>query len=258
MLQEAKAEIDLLGPNAALQGKNEQSMSGRALNFQQQAGMMEAATFLDRIRALSIAVYRSVWARIQQNWTAERWIRVTDNERNIRFVGLNRPVTALEAQAKQLGVNKENFAQFAEQNPDQAQQLAMLSQSPMASQVVGVENNVTELDVDITIDEGIDTPTIAAEQFEQLVQMAGSGIPIPPDVLIEASALRNKERLLEMLQQGPSPEQQQAQQIQLQGAAADVEETQSKTMLNIAKAENESVKPLVEGLKAGQQNQPNI
>jgi hypothetical protein len=258
MLQEAKAEIDLLGPNAALQGKNEQSMSGRALSFQQQAGMMEAATFLDRIRALSIAVYRSVWARIQQNWSEERWIRVTDNERNIRFVGLNRPITALEAQAKQLGVNKENFAQFAEQNPDQAQQLAMLSQSPMAQQVVDVENNVTELDVDITIDEGIDTPTIAAEQFEQLVQMAGSGVPIPPDVLIEASALRNKERLLEMLQQGPSPEQQAAQQIQLQGAQADVEETQSKTMLNVAKAESEGIKPLVEGLKAGQQSQPGV
>src|SRR6185503_11274670 len=120
----------------------------------------------------------------QQHWTAERWIRVTDNEKNIRFVGLNRPVTALEVQAKQLGVTQDNFQEFAQQAPDQARALAMFARTSEAQQVVSVENNVGELDVDITIDEGIDTPTIAAEQFDQLMQAAASGaIPIPPDVL---------------------------------------------------------------------------
>lgn len=256
LLQEAKNEIDLLGPNAALQGKNQTDMSGRAIMAQQQAGMLEAATVLDRVRCLSLAVYRAVWARIQQHWNAERWIRVTDNERNVRFVGLNRPVTAIEAKARQLGVTRDNFQQFAQQAPEQARELALFAHSPAAQQVVEVENNVVELDVDITIDEGIDTPTIAAEQFDQLVKMSGSGVPIPPDVLIEASALRNKERLLEMLQQGPSPEQQAAQQIQLAGAQAQVEETQSKTALNLAKAETESVKPMELGLRAGMQGAP--
>lgn len=256
LLQEAKNEIDLLGPNAALQGKNQTDMSGRAIMAQQQAGMLEAATVLDRVRCLSLAVYRAVWARIQQRWNAERWIRVTDNKRNVRFVGLNRPVTAIEAKARQLGVTRDNFQQFAQQAPEQARELALFAHSAAAQQVVEVENNVVELDVDITIDEGIDTPTIAAEQFDQLVKMSGSGVPIPPDVLIEASALRNKERLLEMLQQGPSPEQQAAQQIQLAGAQAQVEETQSKTALNLAKAETESVKPMELGLRAGMQGAP--
>jgi hypothetical protein len=102
----------------------------------------------------------------------------------------------------------------------------------------------------------MDTPTIAAEQFEQLVQMAGQGLPIPPDVLIEASSLRNKDKLLEMMKQGPSPEQVEAQKIQLAGEAAKVEETHSKTALNIAKTATEEVKPMVEGLRAGAQPQP--
>jgi hypothetical protein len=263
MLQHAQQEIDLLGPNAALQGKNESSMSGRAINFQQQAGMMEAATFLDRIRCLSIAVYRSVWARIKQHWTAERWIRVTDNENNLKFVGLNKPVTALEQMAQKFGVNRDNFQQFAQQAPEQAQQLAAFAQSPMGQQVVDVQNNVTELDVDITIEEGIDTPTIAAEQFEDLVKMAGSGVPIPPDVLIAASSLRNKEQLLERMQQGPSPEQQQQMEIQMRGMVAEVakteaevEETKADTLLTMQKAQSEGIRPMIEGLKAGQAQPP--
>lgn len=257
MLQEAKNEIDLLGPNASLQGKNQQDMSGKAIIAQQQGGMLESATLLDRVRCLSLAVYRAVWCRIQQHWTAERWIRVTDNEKNVRFVGLNRPVTMLERTAKQMGVTQENFQQFAQEAPDQAQQLAMFAQTPQAQQVVEIENGVTELDVDITIDEGIDTPTIAAEQFDALLQAAASGaIPIPPDVLIEASSFRNKEQLLKMMKQPPSPEQQAGQQLQLAGAQAQVEETQSKTMLNVAKAQNEQVRPMIEGLKAGQGQPP--
>jgi hypothetical protein len=68
LLQEAKAEIDLLGPNAALAGKNESDQSGRAILAQQQGGMLEAATFLDCLRVLSLGVYRSCWCRIQQYW----------------------------------------------------------------------------------------------------------------------------------------------------------------------------------------------
>src|SRR5690606_23251721 len=99
-----------------------------------------------------------------------------------------------------------------------------------------------ELDVDIILDEGIDTPTIAAEQFTELVQLASSGIPIPPDVLIEASSLRNKDRLLEMMKQGPSPEQQAAAELELAGKQAEVENTQSDTAKNYASIQIDSFK----------------
>lgn len=254
LLQEAKNEIDLLGPNAALAGKNTADMSGRAIIAQQQGGMVEATTFLDRVRVLSLAVYRAVWCRIRQYWTDERWIRVTDNEQNLKFVGLNRPVTLLQAKAEQMGVTQENIGQAP---PEVQQQLMAAAAHPMARQVVRVDNEVGALDVDIVVDEGLDTPTIAAEQFEQMLKMASTGmIPIPPDVMIEASSLRNKDKLLEMMKQPPSPEAQAAKELQLRGAAAEVAKTESEATLTHAKAENEHLKPYIEGAKAAQQFAP--
>lgn len=253
MLQEAKNEIDLLGPNAALAGKNQADMSGRAIIAQQQGGMVETATLLDRIRVLSLATYRAIWCRIRQHWTAERWIRVTDSERNLKFVGLNRPVTMLEAEAEKMGVTKENVAQAP---PEVIQRLKLLASHPMAQQVARVENQVSELDVDIIVDEGIDTPTIAAEQFDQMLKLAGTGtVQIPPDVLIEASALKNKDALLERMRQPPSPEQQQMQQLQMAGAQAEVAKTGAEAELTQAKAANEQIKPIAEGMKLAQGHQ---
>ena len=249
MLQEAKAEIDLQGPNAALGGKNERDMSGRAILAQQQGGLTELATYLDRIRCLSLAVYRSVWSRVRQHWTGERWVRVTDNENNLRFVGVNRPVTALQAAARKMGVEKDNLEQA---DPQAVQQLQQFAMNPMSQQVVEIENNVVELDVDILVDEGIDSPTIAAEEFDSMLKLAGTGmIQIPPDVLIEASSLRNKERLLEMMKQGPSPEQQQMGQIQMADAMAKIEKLQSETAENYAQIEQMQAKQQMDAFSTG-------
>ena len=235
LLQEAKSEIDLLGPNAALSGKNEQSQSGRAILAQQQGGMTEAATYLDRLRVLSLAVYRSVWCRVQQFWTEERWVRVTDSDKNMKFVGVNQPLTMLQAMANDMGITKENMGQA---DPQALAMLQQFANDPRAQQVIAVENNVSELDVDITVDEGIDTPTIAAEEFDSLLRMAGTGmVQIPADVLIEASSLRNKDRLLEMLKQEPDPAMEQMKQMAMAMEAAKIEKTQSETAKNTATAQ---------------------
>lgn len=248
LLQEAKAEIDLLGPNAALGGKNQQEASGRAILAQQQGGMTELSAYLDCIRTLSLAVYRSIWARVRQHWTGPRWVRITDDQRNLRFVGINQPVTALQAEAKRLGVSKDNMA---DADPQAVGYLQTLANLPAGQQIVGIENAVAELDVDIIVDEGIDSPTIAAEQFEQMLKLAGGGLPIPPDVLIEASSLKNKDQLLERMRQGPSPEQMAAQQIALAGEQAKVEETQSKTFKNTVDANVAMQQAQIDAVRAG-------
>lgn len=249
LLQEAKAEIDLLGPNAALAGKNEAQMSGRAIMAQQQGGMTESATYLDRLRVLSMAVYRSVWFRVRQFWKEERWVRVTDNDMNTRFVGLNRPVTMLQMAAQQMGVTRDNVKDAP---PEVQQQLQMMATNPASQQVVGYENAVTELDVDIVVDEGMDTPSVAAEQFDQMLKMAGAGLPIPPDVLIEASSLRNKEKLLEMMRQ-PNPMQDMQGQMAMEAGQAKIAETQSKAAKNMADAEATQAQAALSALQAGMQ-----
>lgn len=233
MLQEAKAEIDLLGPNAALAGKNENDSSGRAIIAQQQGGMIEVALLMDRLRQLSLAVYRSIWARIRQFWDEPRWIRVTEDERNLRWVGLNTPRTVMDIAREKLADDPE--AEF---------KLAMLARDPRAGMVAEVQNAVAELDVDIVIDEGMDTPTVAAEQFDTLSKMMPGLSQLPPEameLLVQASSLRDKDKLLtiieNMKQQGPSPEQQAAQQMAMAKEQADIENTQSDTVKNLADAQ---------------------
>lgn len=235
MLQEAKAEIDLLGPNAAMAGKNENDMSGRAILAQQQGGMVEVALLHDRLRSLSLDVYRAIWARIKQHWKAQRWIRVTDDERNLKWVGLNVPKTMLDVAAERL-----------QGDPEAAMKLQVLSRDPMAQMPMETQNPVAEMDIDIVIDEGMDTPTVQAEQFDMLSKMMPAMTQLPPQalkLLVTASSLRDKDKLLEIVEQmeqqaaQPSPLQQAQEQLEIQNAEATIRETESKAVKNIADAE---------------------
>lgn len=186
LLAEAKAEIDLAGPNAAMQGKDERAPSGRAILASQQGGYIELAPVLDGLREFDVRVYKQIWNRIRQFWTGERWIRVTDDERNLKWVGLNQPMM-LADRVKQ---------DFGGQIPPQ------IMGDPRLGQQIGIRNNVAEMEVDIILEDVPDTVTIQHEQFQELASMAGAGVPIPPDILIEASSLRNKKALLERMQSG--------------------------------------------------------
>jgi hypothetical protein len=221
--------------------------------LQQMGGMTEAADYLDAVRRLSLMVYRSVWARVKQFWKEERWIRVTDNEMNVRFVGINKPVTMIQALAKQAGISKDNLQ---EQPPEVQQRLQMFAMDPRAQQVVSTENAVSELDIDIIIDEGIDTPTIQAEQFDVVAKMLPGAPPNLQPILWEAllanSAFKDKEKALEALRQ-PNPMAEQQAQMQAIGAQAEIEKTQSETALNMAKTEDTKAGTMVNALQTGLQ-----
>lgn len=228
MLLDAKAEIDLLGANAALAGKNENDMSGRAILAQQQGGMVEVARMFDRLRSLSIDVYRAIWNRIRQFWPNERWVRVTDEEKNLRFVGLNQKITvamlaqevmqgdeaAMQKAAQLVGPK---VLQAAMQGDQQAQAAVGMFVQQNGEQVVEVRNAVNELDVDIVVDEGMDTPSVQAEQFEIVAKLLPGIVSLPPayaKILIQASQFRGKDQMIEaldeMMQQG-NPAEAQAQ-----------------------------------------------
>lgn len=206
MLQEAKNEIELMGPNAALQGKQGNAPSGRAILANQQGGQTEITLLVDRHRHLKRRVYEGAWNLIRQYKDGEWWVRVTDDEKNVRFVGFNRPVTMLEdmqKQAEQQGVPPEQF---------QAQLQQMVAQDPMAQQrlqaVVRVENQATRMFMDITLEDVPDVANVAEEQFQALVQLAPA-VTFPPKVYLKASSLRNKDQLLEELDGAQmSPEEQ--------------------------------------------------
>jgi len=176
LLQESKSEIDASGVNPAIEGDLKAS-SGRAQEMIASAGLAEQAIAFEALRDWSWRIYRATWHRIRQYWTEERWVRVTDDERNLRWIGINTPA-------------KDEMGQPI-MGPDG---------QPQRQNVLG------ELDIDLILEEGPDTVTIQSEQFEQLVELKKADPQaIPTKAIIEASSLRNKEAILEHLQQGGVP-----------------------------------------------------
>ena len=225
LMQEAKNEIDLMGANSALEGETGESTSGRAVLARQQGGMIEIGAMNDKLHRFTRTVYRHIWMRIKQYWTEERWIRVTDDEKNVRFVGFNRPITL----ADHLGsVPPEEAAAMA-------QELALGPNDPRLQQQVAVDNQIEAMDVDIIIEEVPDQVSLAGEMFQALANYAAAGT-IPPEVLIEADPTlptKQKEKLLKMLEEKVQAQQQQqpspAEQLEAAETQADIQKTQAET-----------------------------
>ena len=204
LLMEAKGEIDVSGVNPALEG-NQQAPSGRAQEIQQASALSEMAVIFDALRDWSWRVYRASWNRVRQYWTDEKWVRVTDDENNVRFVGLNHPVTAAE--------EVQAYLEAGQPIPPELEHIAQTN--PQA--VVRVDAPVASMDVDIIVQDGPDSVTIQSEQFQALVELKQADPQaIPIEMVIEASSLRNKDQILEHLQRGGIPPQVQQQMEQLQ------------------------------------------
>jgi hypothetical protein len=207
LLQDAKNAIDLKGPNATMMGDKTQgssAASGRAIIASQQGGMIQLGDLTDHLRHLDKRVFRTIWNRIRQFWDAEKWVRITDDERNVKWVGVN---------------------------VDPAQiQMAMQQQPEMADRIAGVIGNVAELDCDIIIDEVPDGIVPAVEQFQQLIELKqfDANNEIPFRALVAAAPnLKNKPQFLEAIdkraeEQAQNPMAQAQQQLQLRGATAEV------------------------------------
>lgn len=224
LLQESKNAIDLKGPNATEMGDKtggSNSASGRAIVASQQGGMIQIGDLLDNLRHLDKRVFRAIWNRIRQYWTAEKWIRVTDDEQNVKWVGMN-------------------------VDPQQVQM--MMQQDPQAAEKIkGLVGNVAELDCDIIIDEAPDSLTPQLEQFQSLVELKKFDTEgeIPFKSIVRAAPnLKGKQAILNEMEQRAAQKaqaSQPAQQLQQRGAQAEVAETESRAMLNVAKAHREGM-----------------
>src|SRR5215207_2062283 len=212
LLEHTMNVFALMGPNASMQGDTGDTASGRAILASQQGGMVQTGVLLDGLREFDKRVYRAVWNRIRQHWTGPMWVRVTDDERNMRFVGLNGAPDPITGQPG----------------------------APIA-----------QLDVDIIIDDAPDGVTPAIEQFNALVELKkfDTGNELTFRTILEAMPnLRNKYKLLDQMDQqqqaaqqaGPPPEvrakmaelqlkqQEDQQQLQLDQAKAVAQDQQAR------------------------------
>lgn len=224
LLQEAKAEIERVGPNPALLARGAAS-SGRQDLIRQQAGLTELAHLFSGLDDLELRIYRQVWARIRQFWKAPKFIRVTDDENAVKFVQINEPVVVGERPVI------DPMTGFPAYDP--------VTRQIRTEPVTEVRNNVAQMGVDIIVDSTPDTANVQQEQFQALVDLAPvfaqNGQPIPLKAIIQASSLPKKRELLEALDQekpqGPpplTPEQQQMMQLEMADKAAGVDKTRAQ------------------------------
>ena len=204
MLQEAKAEIERMGPSPAVLGRSNDDASGRALLARQQSGLVELGNLYGALEDWEFRIYCQCWARAKQFWRAPQFIRVTDDEDTPKFVGLNQPIS-----------------------------------HPVTGAILGYANVVAEMDVDIEIDVQADTGTIQQEAFIELLQLVGSS-PIyqqqaPLSTLIQLSPIPHKRAVLDAIKQAGESQARaalQQQQVAQAAEAAKIAEISARAQLH--------------------------
>jgi len=246
LLQHSEAQLDAISFNAQLSGERQGDLSGRAVDLLQQAGSLELSPIYSAISNWKLRVYRQVWARIKQFWDAEKWIRVTDDHRNLKWVGLNHPVTLGEK--LQETIQDESLAPQVRQQAAQALQIMVQGQDPRLQQVQEVRNKVAELDVDIILEQSQNVINIQREQFELLANLASNRPEVPFKALLQLSELRDKDQLIADIEKSEQAGGQQQQELLQLQKAGQVVELQTKTQK--AQVDNEKTQAETEKLKS--------
>lgn len=242
LLQESKAELERMGPAPGILGRQSADSSGRAQLVRQQAGLTEMMPVLAGIEDLELRVYRQMWNRIRQFWTEPRMVRVTDDIGAPKFLTVNEP--------KVVG-----------------RQVVMDENGQSAIQpIMEYSNRPAEMDMDIIIDATPDSANIQAEQFSELIKLAGIYGPaeVPFDDLLEASSLPKKRQLIEKREarqkqaaggQQPNPLQMAGMKAELENKAADTEQKKARALRDTVAAHAEGQGAMMERYTAQTQIQ---
>jgi hypothetical protein len=245
LLTEAKAEIERQAPNPAILGRLGGNESGRAQLVRQQSGLTELAVVLGGIENWELRAYRQMWARAKQFMTAPDYVRITDDAGAPQYIGINQP------QVKQMpGIVA---------HPVTGQPMA-----GMVQHVMGYKNQLGELDVDITLDIQPHNANTEAEQFQALVDLRRAGVPIDPILILQASSLPGKGKIIQAMQQQaqqPNPMQQLQQanaqaevglkQADAQHRQAQAQKAMAETQAIAVNAHNAAQQPVNDMLKTG-------
>lgn len=242
MYQDAVNKMDRFGANASMQGDVD-SMSGVALGMAQAGGSIQLRRLMNGFKAYKLEIYRGMWGAIKQHWDAEKWVRVTDSEDNLKWVGLNQNVT-LQKHLEELTEDGDAEAQDTLQRLQQAE-------DPRLGNVIEIRNQVAQLDIDVILDENVDTINAQQQQFVALTELARvQPDQVPFEVMLELSAIDNKRQIKDMLKGDKQQARAQAefaqlqqqlqdalQQLEMAGIEADNANTVADTQLKVAKAQ---------------------
>jgi hypothetical protein len=186
-MQDAKGEIERMGPTPAVLGRQEGvGQSGRARLVSQQAGLTELARPLARLNSWELRCYRAMWDRARQFKDQPWFVRTTDDTKAMEFLQVNEP---------QMG-------EIPQQVQDPATGAVFVQMVPG---IVGYNNRLAEMDVDIILDTTPDTANLQQEVWAELTNLVTSAgglaaVSTPEfKVMLEISPLDDKTRIIEKL-----------------------------------------------------------
>lgn len=243
-MQDAKQELSRLGPTPAVLGRDENaSQSGRARLVSQQAGLTELARPLARLKDWELRCYKQMWWRAQQFKNNPWWIRVTDELQAPEFLQVNEPV----------------MGPVPQQDP-------MTGEVTVSMGVVGMNNRLAEMDMDIILDTVPDQANLQQEVFAELMDLIRTGLDVfDPrfELLIEMAPLQDKAKVLERLkgkreefQQAQGQAQQQLAQIAEAKEIAEIDNKQADTGKKRAETAETEIDTLIKSFQAGQSSVP--
>jgi hypothetical protein len=182
MLQLSQNEIEDSGVSSEFIGQENKQMSGAAINLRQMGGLKMLRPFYAALRSARRDAFTIVLEEIQQYWTSEKLVKITDDP-EARSIVLNQRTT--DERGNTVIVNDLRLGKY-----------------------------------DIKIDEDLETPNQRKEQFDMLAQLgqlaAKAGVPFPIEMFIKSSDLPNKAEWLTAIQAG---KEQQMKMMQMQALA---------------------------------------
>lgn len=173
------------------------NLSGVAINLLQQPGLAEIGYFLLEYKGWKLDVYETIWCQQQRYWTAERWIRLTEDGEFANWLQIN-------------GTDKDEFGM------------------PV------MVNHLGALDVNFGLEEGPETPTTMTDAYEVLKN--DPTVPVPMKIELMPISTKRKKKLLSMLQAPVDPAAEAAKKLQLEGMAASNEAARAVAERERAKA----------------------
>lgn len=226
-MQEYKAEMERMGPNPAILGRQGADASGRAVLARQQAGLTELARPLGRFQDWELRVYKQMWARARQFYTGPKWVRVTDDEGAPEYIQINEVA---------------------------GQTMAMDPQTGQPMMVPQYKNHIAQMDVDIIVDAVPNTANLQQEIFQDITDLARANPQMwPPKVILQFAPIPNRRKVLDALEQAQQEMAQAnaaAMQVQMAEKQAEIENTKSDTAKNMADAQKTEVEAVAGAMDA--------
>lgn len=186
------------GVSDSMQGFDREDVAAKAIQQKAARGSTNLAKPMDSLQRTDFILARNVLDLVQEYYTEERILHIVTD----KMMGTTEAVTVNQATPEGVIANDLTVGEY----------VAVVTLQP-------------------------ERDTFEDSQFDQALGMYEKGIPIPPEVLIQASRLRDKADIVKRMTGDPEdPEQQRKAQLQKRVEEANVSNLEADAMLKVAQA----------------------